>query len=128
MGVPSDTNAPTLQTEGNNIFKFWATGHHWIAYALAILELNRRDDFVQMAFLNLVWPVKDKMTLELPLKNINHPIVFAIVRRAQAKTIRSTYADLKAFTRQFTSDLLPPAFVILGENEEVGSYILDKNV
>lgn len=114
-----------MQIEGNNIFKYCATGHATFQYALTVLELNRRDDFLSMFILNLIWPAKDKMTIEIPLKSVIHPTVFAIVRKGTSKTVRNNYDDLKAFTNTRNSDMLPSPFAILAENDEVGNAILD---
>ena len=78
--------------------------------------------------MNLIWPVKDKMTIEIPLKNVVHPTVFAILRKGTSKTVRNNYPDLKAFTSQRNSDVLPSPFCILAENDEIGKAILDNKV
>lgn len=48
VGLPNSEPNQPMQVEGNNIFKYCATGHNVLSYALTVLELNRRDDFLSM--------------------------------------------------------------------------------
>lgn len=82
-----------------------------------------------MSLLNLVWPQYDKVSYEVPLIS-EKPIqvCLGIVRKKNLKSVLENNPDLKYLCRRFKVDGINENIVVLAENEEILTYIFDKNI
>jgi len=125
IGVTSLAGGALLDQESANSFKFYATGRVNCMYAMATIELKRRQDLLTMMIFNFIWPEKDRISIEIPLDiKYSIPVVFAIVRAKESKTVYSNNSDLKAFCKKVMRDELEGKYVAFGENVEAAEYIL----
>jgi len=82
-----------------------------------------------MIIFNLIWPEKDRISIEIPIDlPVPLPLVFSVVRKKEAKAIHSNYPDFKNFCRKMIFEELSSSYVVLGENEETVEYILNSAV
>jgi len=128
IGVSTETGE-ILEIEGANSFKFFASGRKNCVYAMVTMELKRRHDLFSMAIVNLIWPQKDRLRLEIPIDTVNNlPFLFAVAKRKEAKFVHDNYPDINYFCNKMTHDELDREYVVLGEDEEVSEYILTSSV
>lgn len=52
------------------------------------------------------------------------PLVFAIIRKKEAKFVTSNYPDIKDFGRKMAYPDLSDKYVIFGESEETAEHVL----
>ena len=84
-----------VRKEAHHLYRFFASGRYNCGYAIVSFELRKRQDIISDFFLRLVWPDKDKLTIEIPIKpNSDLPAVFSIVKKQQVKTVRKYFEDL----------------------------------
>lgn len=122
----NDSEEPPLQKESDHAYKFFATGRYNCAYALATLELVKRQDLLSTAVLGLVWPQHDKMIVEIPIKPMQRqPLVFGVTKAQLLKKIRKSVDDLKNFARVCKCDDVSSSLRVLSESDEVATEFLD---
>jgi len=67
IGVTDQPEGAIIEAESANCFKFYASGRVNCVYFLATIELKRRQDLITMAIFNLIWPEKDRISIEIPI-------------------------------------------------------------
>lgn len=98
VGVAEKPDGPLMQQEANHCYKFFASGRVNCAYALLTLEMRKRQDLLSSALVQLVMPEKDRMIVEIPINPSEAlPLVFAVCKKALAKTFRTSNEDLVTF-------------------------------
>ncbi|GFY89375.1 hypothetical protein Acr_06g0013150 [Actinidia rufa] len=81
VGDSKDDDSPLLLKEGQNVFKFYASGRRFCQGLLATMELKSRHDLISKLF-NLVVPCKDEITFEVYMNDeaMDH-VVFAMGKK-----------------------------------------------
>jgi hypothetical protein len=129
LGTGDGPDDPLLVKEGQNVFKFYASGRRYCEGLLATMEFQARHDLLSRAWY-LVSPGKDELNIDVYMNDENmEPIVFAITRRKQGKEMLKECKDLQ----QFASMLSPPTgprkwvaeeLVVISESREIAVDLL----
>ncbi|XP_022897010.1 uncharacterized protein At5g49945-like [Olea europaea var. sylvestris] len=97
LGVGENEDSPLLLKEGQNVFKFYASGRRFCSGVLATMELKSRHDFISRLY-NMVVPCKDEITFEVYMNDdAMDQVVFALARKKLAKTMQKEAGDLQRF-------------------------------
>uniref|UniRef100_A0A803N4Y4 Coiled-coil domain-containing protein 47 n=2 Tax=Chenopodium quinoa TaxID=63459 RepID=A0A803N4Y4_CHEQI len=97
LGVGEGEDSPLLLKEGQNVFKFYASGRRYCQGLLATLELRSRHDLISRVY-NAVVPTKDEITFEVYMNDeAMDQLVFAVARKKAAKTMLKELPDLQRF-------------------------------
>ncbi|XP_062083853.1 uncharacterized protein At5g49945 [Humulus lupulus] len=104
LGISEGEDAPLLLKEGQNVFKFYASGRRYCQGLLATMELKSRHDLIARMY-NMVVPCKDEITFEVYMNDdaMDH-VVFALAKKKAAKTMQKEVRDLQ----KFASIVSPP--------------------
>ncbi|KAH7575876.1 hypothetical protein JRO89_XS02G0237100 [Xanthoceras sorbifolium] len=131
LGVGEGDDSPLLLKEGQNVFKFYASGRRYCSGLLATMELKSRHDLISRLY-NLVVPCKDEITFEVYMNEdaMDH-VVFAMAKKKAAKGMQKELQDLNRFAglvaaptggRKWVADELG----VISESKEVaGDMITD---
>lgn len=94
----------------------------------ASLELNRRQDLINVLFGNFLWREKDRVVYELPISSsTQNPIVFAFMLNSLLKNNRTKFEDLKTLTHVVKGPEIY-GYSVLAENNDAAEYILNPQV
>ncbi|PSS26764.1 Protein of unknown function DUF1682 protein [Actinidia chinensis var. chinensis] len=125
-------DSPLLLKEGQNVFKFYASGRRYCQGLLATMELQSRHDLISRLF-NLVVPCKDEITFEVYMNNeaMDH-VVFALAKKKAAKTMQKEVRDLQ----RFAGLVSPPSgrkwafedLAVVSESKEVAGDLVTETV
>lgn len=97
MGVGETDDSPLLLKEGQNVFKFYASGRRFCSGLLATMELKSRHDLISRLY-NMVVPCKDEITFEVYMNDDSmDQVVFALAKKKLAKTMLKEESDLQRF-------------------------------
>jgi len=78
-----------------------------------------------MLFFSIIWPEKDRISIEIPIELAAPlPVVFAIVRGKEAKTVYANNSDLKALCKKISFTDLEGHYTAFGENTEAAEFLL----
>ncbi|KAJ6803262.1 uncharacterized protein M6B38_107610 [Iris pallida] len=90
-------DAPLLLKEGQDAFKFYASGRRFCGGLLATMELKSRHDLIAR-IVDLVFPKKDTITFEVVMNEdaMDHVLV-ALARKKMAKAMHKECRDLARF-------------------------------
>jgi hypothetical protein len=125
IGVTDQAGGALLDQESANMYKFHATGRVNCVYCLVTIELKRRQDLLTMLFFSIIWPEKDRISIEIPVELAAPlPVVFAVVRAKEAKTVYGNNSDLKALCKKIAFPDLEGQYIAFGENTEAAEYLL----
>ncbi|GFQ01629.1 uncharacterized protein at5g49945 [Phtheirospermum japonicum] len=103
LGVGETNDSPLLLKEGQNVFKFYASGRRFCSGLLATMDLKSRHDLISRLY-NMVVPCKDEITFEVFMNDeAMDQVVFALARKKLAKMMQKEMGDLQRF-----SGLVPP--------------------
>jgi len=81
--------------EGQNTFKFYASGRRFCESVLVTLELRARQDLLTLLWYTL-YPRDDIMKIEVSMnEEAMAPFILAVTRRKQAKAFLKEHKDLK---------------------------------
>ena len=117
-----------FRKEAYHVFKYYATGRYNIGYVLTTLELAKRQDLFNVAFLSLVFKEQEKVLYEVPIKQeTSNPVVLLLCKTSALKTLRAQYNDVKTLTTVFDAGL-PNQYTLLAENSEAASFIVSSSV
>ncbi|VFQ89650.1 unnamed protein product [Cuscuta campestris] len=134
LGVGETDDSPLLLKEGQNVFKFYASGRRYCQGLLATMELKSRHDLISKLY-NLVVPCKDEITFEVYMNDdaMDH-VVFAVARKKLAKTMQKEVRDLQ----RYAGVVAPPAgggrkwvadeLVVVSESKEVAGDMITEVV
>ncbi|KAL0422248.1 UNVERIFIED_CONTAM: hypothetical protein Slati_3247700 [Sesamum latifolium] len=130
LGVGETEDSPLLLKEGQNVFRFYASGRRFCSGLLATMELKSRHDLISRLY-NTVVPCKDEITFEVYMNDeAMDQVVFALARKKLAKTMHKEERDLQRFAALVT----PPSgrkwvaeeLQVVSESKEVaGDLITD---
>lgn len=124
-------DAPLLLKEGQDVFKFYASGRRFCQGLLATMELKSRHDLIAMA-VDLIFPKKDTITFEVVMNEeaMDH-VVLALGRKKLAKTMQKEERDLTRFANLMASGptgrkWVTEELMVVTESKEVaGDLITD---
>ena len=90
-------DAPLLLKEGNDVFRFYASGRRYCGYLLATMELRSRHDLISR-MLDLVFPKRDTISFEVAMNDdsMDH-VVLAVARQKTAKAMLKETRDLQRY-------------------------------
>ncbi|CAL9150313.1 unnamed protein product [Musa hybrid cultivar] len=131
LGTGDGNDTPLLLKEGQDVFKFYATGRRYCQGMLATMELLSRHDLISRA-LHLVFSKKDTITFEVVMNEdaMDH-VVLALARKKTVKMMHKEERDLQRFASPVVA---PPAgrkwvadeLMVVAESKEVaGDLITD---
>ncbi|XVF45900.1 hypothetical protein PTKIN_Ptkin02bG0245300 [Pterospermum kingtungense] len=132
LGVGEGEDSPLLLKEGQNVFKFYASGRRFCQGLLATMELKSRHDLVSRLF-NLVVPCKDEITFEVYMNDESmDQVVFALAKKKAAKGMQKDVRDLQRFAglmanpsgRKWVVDELS----VISESKEVAGDLITEAV
>ncbi|KAJ8467336.1 hypothetical protein OPV22_029888 [Ensete ventricosum] len=97
LGIGDGKDTPLLLKEGQDVFKFYASGRRYCQSMLATLEMRSRHDLISRA-LDLVFPKRDVITLDVVMNEdaVDH-VVLALAKRKIAKAMHKEERDLERF-------------------------------
>jgi len=105
LGFGDEPDAPSLVKEGQNTFKFYASGRRYCESLLASIVLKNRQDLLSQ-LLYLVVPTKDEITFQINMnEDAMEPVVFALAKKKVAKDMQRDVKDLN----QFATVISPPS-------------------
>lgn len=125
LGTGMEADAPLLIKEGQNVFKFYASGRRYCAGLLATMDLQSRHDLITSMWY-FVSSRKDELTIDVFMNDENmEPVTFALVRKKHAKAMQKEWRDLQLYAatqsqRKWLSDEL----AILSESRELAHDLL----
>ncbi|GMP39372.1 hypothetical protein CsSME_00010235 [Camellia sinensis var. sinensis] len=132
VGDSKDEDSPLLLKEGQNVFKFYASGRRFCQGLLATMELQSRHDLISRLF-NMVVPCKDEITFEVFMNDdAMDQVVFALAKKKAAKTMQKEVRDLQ----RFASLVSPPSnrkwvvddLAVISESKEVAGDLITEVV
>ncbi|KAL6964439.1 hypothetical protein U1Q18_035493 [Sarracenia purpurea var. burkii] len=132
VGDSKDEDSPLLLKEGQNVFKFYASGRRFCQGLLATMELQSRHDLISRLF-NIVVPCKDEITFEVYMNDdAMDQVVFALAKKKAAKTMQKDVRDLQRFAslvsvpgnRKWVSEDL----AVISESKEVAVDFITETV
>ncbi|KAI8026841.1 Uncharacterized protein LOK49_LG02G02819 [Camellia lanceoleosa] len=132
VGDSKDEDSPLLLKEGQNVFKFYASGRRFCQGLLATMELQSRHDLISRLF-NMVVPCKDEITFEVFMNDdAMDQVVFALAKKKAAKTMQKEVRDLQ----RFASLVSPPSnrkwvvddLAAISESKEVAGDLITEVV
>lgn len=130
LGVGDGDDSPLLLKEGQNVFKFYASGRRYCEGLLATMELKSRHDLITRIY-NLIVPCKDEINFEVYMNEdaMDH-LVFALAKKKAAKGMHKEVRDLQ----RYATLVSPPSnrkwvaeeLAVISESKEVaGDMITD---
>ncbi|PHT41582.1 hypothetical protein CQW23_20436 [Capsicum baccatum] len=132
LGVGETDDSPLLLKEGQNVFKFYASGRRFCQGLLATMELKSRHDLISRLY-NMVVPCKDEITFEVYMNDdaMDH-VVVAVAKKKLAKTMQKEITDLQ----RFASVVSPPSgrkwiadeLAVVAESKEVAGDMISETV
>ena len=132
LGVGEGEDSPLLLKEGQNVFKFYASGRRYCQGLLATMELKSRHDLIAR-LCNLIVPCKDEISFEVYMNDdaMDH-VVFAVAKKKAAKVMQKEVRDLQ----RFAGVLSPPGgrkwvteeFAVVSESKEVANDLITEAV
>ncbi|CAN0880650.1 Uncharacterized protein At5g49945 [Linum grandiflorum] len=97
LGVGEGDDSPLLLKEGQNVFKFYASGRRFCQGMLATMELKSRHDLIAKMY-NMVVPCKDEITFQVYMNdNAMDHVIFAMAKKKAAKAMQKEVRDLQMF-------------------------------
>ncbi|XP_074275041.1 uncharacterized protein At5g49945 [Silene latifolia] len=132
LGVGEGDDSPLLLKEGQNVFKFYASGRRYCQGLLATMELKSRHDLISRVY-NAIVPSKDEISFEVYMNDeAMDQIVFAIARKKMAKAMFKELADLTRFGsimptpngKKWVSEELS----VVSESKEVAGDLINETV
>ncbi|XP_077234223.1 uncharacterized protein At5g49945-like isoform X2 [Tasmannia lanceolata] len=97
LGTGDGKDTPLLLKEGQNVFKFYASGRRFCHGLLATMELRNRHDLISRIY-NFVVPCKDEITFEVYMNDDTmEQVVFALAKKKVAKVMHKEVRDLQRY-------------------------------
>ncbi|KAI3755188.1 hypothetical protein L1987_54983 [Smallanthus sonchifolius] len=132
LGVGEGEDSPLLLKEGQNVFKFYASGRRFCQGVLGTMELKSRHDLMARLF-NMIVPCKDEITFEVYMNDdaMDH-VVFALAKKKVVKVMQKEVRDLQRFgslmavpgNRKWVADELG----VVTESKEVAGDLITEAV
>ncbi|MFS7946397.1 hypothetical protein Hanom_Chr06g00535841 [Helianthus anomalus] len=133
LGVGEGDNSPLLMKEGQNVFKFYASGRRYCQDLVATMELKSRQDLIAKLY-NMVVPCKDEITIEVRMNEdaMDH-VVFALGKKKAAKVMHKEVRDLQRFASLMTAGpngrkWVADELMVITESKEVAGDLITETV
>eukprot|EP00262_Sarcandra_glabra_P006466 TRINITY_DN18785_c0_g1_i1.p1 TRINITY_DN18785_c0_g1~~TRINITY_DN18785_c0_g1_i1.p1 ORF type:complete len:484 (-),score=73.23 TRINITY_DN18785_c0_g1_i1:237-1688(-) len=132
LGTGDGKDTPLLLKEGQNVFKFYASGRRFVQGLLATMELRSRHDLISRIF-DLIVPSKDTITFEVYMNDdCMDQVVFALAKKKAAKVMHKEARDLQYYAnlvatpanRKWVSEDL----MVISESREVAGDLITEAV
>ncbi|MCL7041179.1 hypothetical protein MKW94_002778 [Papaver nudicaule] len=103
LGTGDGKDTPLLLKEGQNVFKFYASGRRYCQGLLATMELKSRHDLISRVY-NMIVPCKDEITFEVYMndESMDH-VMFALAKKKAVKIMHKEYMDLQRYASFVTT-------------------------
>ena len=88
--------------------------------------MQNREDVITNYLLGLFSPMKDLITVDIPINN-TLPLILYILKKRDVKNVKAKSKDMQV-TKEFKIANFPDTMVILGENVESVDQIIDNQV
>ncbi|XP_057976536.1 uncharacterized protein At5g49945-like [Malania oleifera] len=132
LGVGKEEDSPLLLKEGQNVFKFYASGRRYCQGLLATMELKSRHDLISRMF-NMVVPCRDEISFEVYMNDdaMDH-VIFVLAKKKLAKGMQKEVRDLQ----RFAGLVSPPSsrkwivddLAVISESKEVAVDLITETV
>ncbi|EEF33366.1 uncharacterized protein At5g49945 [Ricinus communis] len=133
LGVGDKDDSPLLLKEGQNVFKFYASGRRYCQGLLATIELKSRHDLISRVY-NMIVPCKDEISFEVYMNDdaMDH-VVFAVAKKKAAKGMQKEIRDLQRFAGIVAQPpsgrkWVPDELAVITESKEVASDLITEAV
>ncbi|KAI3509317.1 hypothetical protein L1887_24511 [Cichorium endivia] len=133
LGVGEGDDSPLLLKEGQNVFKFYASGRRYCQGLLATIELKSRHDLIARLY-NMIVPCKDEITFEVYMNEdaMDH-VVFALAKKKTAKAMQKEVRDLQRFANLMASGpngrkWVADELTVITESKEVAGDMITETV
>lgn len=133
LGTGDGKDTPLLLKEGQDVFKFYASGRRFCQGMLATMEMRARHDLLSK-MVELVFPRKDTITFEVVMNDeaMDH-VILAVARKKAAKTMQKEERDLQRFAGVLTSSPAGRKWVaeelaVVAESKEVAGDMITEAV
>ncbi|CAL4893726.1 unnamed protein product [Urochloa decumbens] len=133
LGTGDGKDTPLLLKEGQDVFKFYASGRRFCQGMLATMEMRARHDLLSK-FVELVFPRKDTITFEVVMNEdaMDH-VILAVARKKAAKTMQKEERDLQRFANVLTSapagrKWVSDELAVVAESKEVAGDMITEAV
>ncbi|MQL72768.1 hypothetical protein Taro_005102 [Colocasia esculenta] len=133
LGTGDGKDTPLLLKEGQDAFKFYASGRRFCQRLLATMELRPRHDLIAR-ILDLVFPKRDTITFEVIMNEdaMDH-LVFAVARKKLARTMQKDERDLQRYASLLATPpagrkWLPEELTVVSESKEVAGDLITEAV
>ncbi|XP_002964253.2 uncharacterized protein At5g49945 [Selaginella moellendorffii] len=128
LGIGEAEDAALLMKEGQNVFKFYASGRRYCQGMLATMELKNRQDLISCLWY-YVMPAKDEITIQVFMNDESMDnVVAAVARRKNAKAMSKDVRDLQQFATILTPSSrgksLSEDLAVIAESREVSNDLL----
>lgn len=109
VGVDTKTSASEIIfRESQSCFKCYCSGRRHVKWMMTTLELRKRQDLMS-EIVNLVLPSKDRMIVDVSMSDgAMEPLVFAVVKKKNAKAFISDHKDMKRFAKVIQDPIQDP--------------------
>lgn len=77
--------------------------------------MRKRQDLLYSLIYETIWPEKDLITIDIPVK-AEHPIVLCIANRKKIAKTKTAHRDIERLAGSFDVANLPTNFAVLGES------------
>ncbi|KAF8376983.1 hypothetical protein HHK36_030355 [Tetracentron sinense] len=130
LGTGDGKDTPLLLKEGDNVFKFYASGRRFCQGVLATMELKSRHDLISKIY-NLIVPCKDEITFEVYMNDdAMDQVVFALSKKKAAKVMHKEVRDLQRYANLVSAPTnrkwVVEDLAVISESKEVaGDLITD---
>lgn len=132
LGVGEGDDSPLLLKEGQNVFKFYASGRRYCQGLLATMELKSRHDLISRIY-NAIVPCKDEISFEVYMNDeAMDQVVFAVAKKKAAKVMLKELPDLQRFASLVSPPSnrkwVPEDLAVVSESKEVAGDLISETV
>eukprot|EP00249_Psilotum_nudum_P010277 c22444_g1_i1 orf=104-1621(+) len=132
LGTGDGPDAPLLIKEGQNVFKFYASGRRYCQGLLSTMELQSRHDLLARIWY-IASPRRDEMTIDVYMNDENmEPVTFALVRKKIAKTMHREEKDLQLYATILSSQTqrkwVSEDLAVISESRELAMDLLTDSI
>ncbi|CAN6440207.1 unnamed protein product [Victoria cruziana] len=132
LGTGDGKDTPLLLKEGQNVFKFYASGRRFCQSLLATMELQSRHDLISRLY-NLVVSCKDQITFQVFMNDDSmDQVMFALAKKKMAKVMHKENKDLQRFSTLLPAPAnrkwVPDDLTVISESREVASDLISDAV
>lgn len=93
-------------------------------YVYRVMQMRKRQDLISMFAYELIWPEKDTITIDIPVK-ADVPVVFLLSQKKKLKSYLEKHLDARMLTGSFQVRNLPTTYELLGEAQDTLEQVFD---